>query len=130
MGFRSEELGREIVDAAFAVHKELGPGLLESVYELCLSDELISRGLGIRTQVPVPLIYKERKLESGFRLDILVENSIILELKAVEGLAPVHTAQVLTYLRLSNLSLGFLINFNEALIRDGIKRIVYNYKPF
>ena len=112
MGFRSEELGREIVDAAFAVHKELGPGLLESVYELCLADELISRGLGIRTQVPVPLIYKERKLESGFRLDILVENSIILELKAVEGLAPVHTAQVLTYLRLSNLSLGFLINFN------------------
>ena len=130
MGFRSEELGREIVDAAFAVHKELGPGLLESVYELCLADELISRGLGIRPQVPVPLNYKERKLESGFRLDILVENSIILELKAVEGLAPVHTAQVLTYLRLSNLSLGFLINFNEALIRDGIKRIVYNYKPF
>ena len=130
MGFRSEEVAREIVDAAFAVHNELGPGLLESVYELCLADELISRGLEIRTQVPVPLIYKERKLESGFRLDILVENSIIIELKAVEGLAPVHTAQVLTYLRLSNLSLGFLINFNEALIRDGIKRIVYNYKLF
>ncbi len=130
MGFRSEKLGREIVDAAFAVHKELGPGLLESVYELCLADELISRGLEIRTQVPVPLVYKGRKLESGFRLDILVDNKIIIELKAVEGLAPVHTAQVLTYLRLSTLSLGFLINFNEALIRDGIKRIVYNYKPF
>ena len=81
------------------------------------------------TQVPLPVIYKDRKLEAGFRIDLLVDNRVLVELKAVEGLAPIHTAQVITYLRLANLRLGFLINFNEVLLKDGIKRIVNNYQP-
>jgi GxxExxY protein len=126
---RSEFIAKEIVDAAFTVHKELGPGLLESVYEVCLCEELLSRNLSIENQVPVPVIYKNKVLNAGFRMDILVEKKVIVELKAVDILLPVHTAQVITYLKLANLSLGFLINFNEQTVREGLKRIVYNYVP-
>ena len=124
-----DKMATTILDAAFAVHKELGPGLLESVYEVCLLDELHRRGLKASSQVPLPVYFREKKLEAGFRVDILVENLILIELKAVEALAPIHTAQVITYLRLSNLNLGFLINFNEVLLKNGIKRIVNNYHP-
>jgi GxxExxY protein len=123
-----EKLATAVLDAAFAVHRELGPGLLETVYEVCLKDELLRKGLNVSTQVPLPVVYKERKLEAGFRIDLLVENKILLELKSVEALAPIHTAQVITYLRLSKLNLAFLINFNEILLKNGIKRIVNNYK--
>lgn len=126
---RSEFIAKEIVDAAFTVHKELGPGLLESVYDVCLCEELLSRKLSIENQVPVPVIYKNKVLNAGFRMDILVEKKVIVELKAVDILLPVHTAQVITYLKLANLSLGFLINFNEQTVREGLKRIVYNYVP-
>ena len=122
-----EKLATQVLDAAFAVHRELGPGLLESVYEVCMREELVRREIRVMTQVALPVIYKDRKLEAGFRIDLLIENRILVELKAVEALAPIHTAQVITYLRLSKLSLGFLINFNEVLLKNGIRRIVHNY---
>ncbi|MBX2817951.1 MAG: GxxExxY protein [Saprospiraceae bacterium] len=119
------ELGTEIIDAAYHVHVELGPGLLESAYQRCLSYELIDRGLKVELEKPLPLSYKEVALDCGYRIDILVESAIILELKTVESLAPIHTAQVLTYLKLSKLHLAYLLNFNVRRIKDGIKRIVH-----
>ncbi len=120
------EISKMIIGAAIEVHKQLGPGLLESSYEICLAYELRQLGLNIRTQVILPVVYKEVKLEAGYRIDILVENKVIIELKAVEVLANIHTAQLLTYLRLKHLKLGLLINFNSVRVVEGVKRIVNN----
>lgn len=115
-----------IIGAAISVHRELGPGLLESVYETCLAAELIERGIKVERQVPMPVSYKGERLECGFRVDLLVEGIVIVELKSIANLEPVHTAQLLTYLRLSRCRIGFLINFNVRLLRDGIRRFVYD----
>ena len=115
------------MDAAYQVHKELGPGLLESVYEFCLLHELMSRNLIVRNQVRMPIIYKGIELNKNFVIDILVENSIIIELKAVEMIHPIHEVQLLTYLKLADKKLGYLINFNVSLIKDGIKRKINGY---
>lgn len=120
------EIAKIIVDCCFKVHSELGPGLLESVYEEILSYKLIERGLSIERQKGIPVVYENLKMELGFRADIIVENKVIIELKSIDALAPVHSKQLLTYLKLTGLKLGLLINFNEALIKDGIKRIVNN----
>lgn len=121
---REERIARAIVDAAYAVHSNLGPGLLESVYEVCFCHELGKRGLAYRRQVVVPIVYDGITFEEGLRLDVLVEESIICELKAVEVMLPVFTAQLLTYLKLTGKRLGFLINFNVPLIKEGIKRVI------
>lgn len=120
------EISKKIIGAAIEVHKQLGPGLLESSYEICLAYELKQLGLSIQTQVALPVVYKEVKLEAGYRIDILVENKVIIEIKAVEALADIHTAQLLTYLKLKDLKLGLLINFNSLRVIDGVKRIVNN----
>jgi GxxExxY protein len=121
---QTERIATEIVDAAFKVHKELGAGLLECIYVACLVHELRKRGLQVETEVTVPVFYDGVRLDVGLRLDILVEDKIIIEAKAVEKIIPVHEAQVLTYLKLSQRRLGFLINFNSKLIKDGIKRMI------
>lgn len=118
------EISKEVVGAALEIHKALGPGLLESVYEECMCRELSLRGLAFKRQVVVPLKYKDLKLESGLRLDLLVEELVIIEIKAVEKVMPVHKAQILSYLRLTGKKLGLLINFNEELIKNGIHRVV------
>ena len=120
----TEKVATQIVDAAFSVHSTLGPGLLESVYEQCLAFELSERGLRFERQLVLPIKYKEHKIDSGLRLDFLVDDSVVVEIKAVECLVPVHTAQLLTYLKLSGHRLGFLINFNASLIKHGIHRYV------
>ncbi|MCI0343698.1 MAG: GxxExxY protein [Planctomycetales bacterium] len=114
----------QIVEAAFAVHSALGPGLLESVYEVCLCHELSKQGLTVERQVTLPVVYDGLRLDAGLRLDLLVESMVVVELKAVETLLPVHLAQLLTYLKLSRHRLGLLINFNVPAIKDGIKRVV------
>ncbi|MCE2957677.1 MAG: GxxExxY protein [Bacteroidota bacterium] len=120
------ELSKIIVDACFQVHRELGPGLFESVYEECLYYELVQRGLLVERQKELPVFYKEVKMEIAFRADLIVEKKVIVEIKSQEGIAPVHQKQLLTYLRLTDTKLGLLVNFNEALIKDGIQRIVNN----
>lgn len=120
----TDRVARQIVDSAFKVHSTLGPGLLEMVYEVCLAYELTRRGLAVSRQVSLPVVYDGQQLDAGFRLDLLVEQCVIVELKAVEALLPVHKAQVLTYLKLSRHRLGLLINFNVPLIKDGIVRLV------
>jgi len=117
-------IGKEVVDAAVQVHRELGPGLLESVYEVVLAKELENRGLRVERQVPVPIHYRGLRFEEGFRADIIVEGKVILELKSVEQLTKVHTKQVFTYLKLKGLRLGYLLNFGANLVKDGIDRIV------
>ena len=119
-----ELLASAIVDAAIRVHSALGPGLLESVYEACLVHELRSRGHVVETQVVLPILYRDLTIESGLRLDVRVDGLAIIELKAVEKLLPVHEAQLLTYLKLADLRLGFLLNFNVPLMKDGIMRRV------
>ena len=119
-----ERAARAIVDAAFTVHKSLGPGLLENVYEVCFCHELAKRGLSYDRQVVVPIVYDDITFDEGLRLDVLVEGLIICELKAVEMMHPVFTAQLLTYLKLAEKRLGFLINFNVPLIKQGIKRVI------
>ncbi len=116
-------VAKEIVDAAYAVHSQLGPGLLEGVYEACLAYELQKRGLRLERQLVLPVRYESVQLDAGLRLDLLVEQCVIVELKAVERILPVHKAQVLTYLKLTNKRLGLLINFNVPAIRSGIARI-------
>lgn len=118
-----DRVAKQVVDAAFTVHSTLGAGLLESVYEVCLAYELTKRGLKAERQLALPVVYDNVRLEAGFRLDLLVEKSVVVELKAVETLIPVHSAQLLTYLKLSGYRLGLLINFNVPLIKDGIKRL-------
>ncbi len=120
------EISKILVDCCFKVHTELGPGLLEYVYEEVLSYEIIKRGLNLERQKGIPVVYDQIKMELGFRADIIVENKVIIELKSIEAIAPVHTKQLLTYLKLTGMKLGLLVNFNEALIKDGIKRIVNN----
>lgn len=118
----------EIIGACIEVHKELGPGLLESAYEHCLVYELRNLGIYVEQQVMLPIIYKNAQLDVGYRIDLLVENEIILEIKAVKELEPIHTAQLLTYLKLKKLHLGLLINFNSIRVVDGIKRVINGYK--
>ena len=119
-----DKLAERILDAAFKVHRTLGPGLLESVYECCMLFELHRHGLQTQSQVHLPVNYDGCKIDAGLRLDLLVEDLIIVEIKAVEGLLPVHHAQVLTYLKLTDRQLGLLINFNEAKLSTGIKRVI------
>ena len=119
-----EKVGKAVLDAAFKVHTALGPGLLESVYETTLAYEVRKGGLLVETQVAIPIVYDKIKLESGLRLDMLVEKCVIVELKSVEKMIPVYEAQLMTYLRLSNVRLGFLINFNVPHLKEGIKRMV------
>ena len=120
------ELSRVVFDCALKVHQSLGPGLLESAYEECLFYELRKIGLNVEKQKPLPLIYEEVKLDVGYRIDIIVENKLIIEIKSVEALNDVHFAQLLTYLKLTNCKLGLLINFNVSLIKNGVKRVVNN----
>jgi GxxExxY protein len=117
------ELAKEIVDAAYRIHTTLGPGLLETVYGLTLAWELEKRGLRVARQPEIPVVYQGTRIEAGFRADLIVEDKVIVEVKSIEALAPVHKKQLLTYLRLANKRLGLLINFNVALIKDGITRI-------
>jgi GxxExxY protein len=119
-----ERVGKAVLDAAFKVHTALGPGLLESVYETTLAYEVQKGGLLVETQVAIPIVYDKIKLESGLRLDMLVEKCVIVELKSVEKMNPIFEAQLMTYLRLGNVRLGFLINFNVPHLREGIKRMV------
>ena len=119
-----EKVGKAVLDAAFKVHTALGPGLLESVYETTVAYEIRKGGLSVETQVAMPIVYDNTKLESGLRLDMLVEKCVIIELKSVEKMNPVYEAQLMTYLRLSNVRLGFLINFNVPRLKEGIKRMV------
>ncbi|CAL1693051.1 hypothetical protein MMB232_03234 [Brevundimonas subvibrioides] len=117
-------VGKAAMDAAFIVHSALGPGLLESVYEACLFEELRAAGLSVERQVAIPLSYREARLDVGFRLDLLVERKVIMEIKAIDALASIHTAQVLTYLKFSSLRLGYLVNFNVSRLKDGLRRVV------
>ncbi|MCP4040460.1 MAG: GxxExxY protein [Gammaproteobacteria bacterium] len=118
------QIAKEVVDAAFHVHSTIGPGLLETVYEVLLAHEIGEKGLSVKRQYPISIRYKNLTFNEGFRADIIVENSVIIELKAVETIAPVHKKQLLTYLRLTNTKLGLLINFGAPLIKNGIFRIV------
>ena len=124
-----DEVSGMIVDAAFKIHSGLGPGLLESVYEAVLARELERRGLRVTRQVLVPIEYEGMRLDEGFRIDLLVEDVVIVELKSVEKSAPVHSKQLLTYLRLMNLSVGLLVNFGAATLKEGLSRVVNNYHP-
>jgi len=118
------EISDEIVNAAMKVHSALGPGLLESAYAACLRHELIKRGLRVASEVPVPVVYDGIKLEAGYKLDLLVEDTVIVELKAIEALAPIHQAQIISYLKLAHKPIGLLINFHSLHLKDGIKRFV------
>lgn len=122
------DIAKIIVDVAFYIHKKLGPGLLESVYEIILAHELKRRGLNVDRQVPVRVVYDNIKLDEGFRADLIVEDKVIVELKSVEKVIPVHKKQLLTYLRLADKRLGLLINFGSELMRDGISRVVNGLK--
>ena len=122
------EIAKIIVDAAFQIHKRLGPGLLETVYEVVLAHDLKRRGLKVKRQVPVAIVYDDIKFDEGFRADLIVEEKVIVELKSVEKVIPVHKKQLLTYLRLADKRLGLLINFGSDLIRDGISRVVNGLK--
>ena len=121
---RENVIAREIVDAAFRIHTKLGPGLLESVYEATLAFELGRRGFDVIHQHPIPLVYEDVRLDIGFRADLIVDRLVIVEIKSVEGLAPVHKKQLLTYLKVADKRLGLLVNFNEELIKNGIVRVV------
>jgi GxxExxY protein len=122
------ELTEKIIGAAIEVHKVLGPGLLESAYEVCLAHELSLANLSFERQLALPVTYKSLPLDCGYRLDFLVENTVVLELKTVEGLQPIHQAQLLTYLKLGGWPIGLLINFNVPVLKKGIKRMVHNLK--
>ena len=115
-----------IVDAAFRVHRHFGPGLLESAYEACLAHELLSMGFNVEKQVALPLVYQDVKLDAGYRLDLWVERMVIIEVKAVDELHPVHMAQMITYLKLTGNRLGMIINFHSTLLKNGMRRVVNN----
>ena len=119
-----DNISNEIIGCAIEVHRNLGPGLLESAYEECLVHELRHKGLNVQRQKPVPVIYKEIQLDLGYRLDLLVENSVIVELKSIDALAPIHEAQILTYMRFSKRKVGLLINFNVTVLKNGLKKYV------
>ena|SRR5437867_703721 len=120
------QVGDMVVKSALEVHRQLGPGLLESTYESCLMYELIRNGVTVESQKALPVVYKEVKLECGYRIDLFVGGKVIIEIKSVDALNDVHMAQILTYLKLSGCKLGYLINFNVKLVKDGIKRVVNN----
>jgi GxxExxY protein len=122
------ELTKEVIGAAIEVHKVLGPGLLESAYEECLCRELALRGIGVERQLPLPVEYKGVRLDCGYRLDLLVDQSVVVEIKSLSSIERIHEAQHLTYLKLGDWNLGLLINFNVAVLKDGIKRIVLGLK--
>ena len=121
--YQNDPLTEKIIGFAIEIHRHLGPGLLESAYEECLCLELKQAGLSLQRQVPLPLVYKSVRLECGYRLDIVVERQIILEIKALERILPVHEAQLLTYMKLSGIRTGLLLNFNAAVLKDGIRRL-------
>ena len=121
------DLTGAVVDAAIKVHRALGPGLLESAYQACLAFELRDRDLLVETEVPLPVVYRDVQLEVGYRIDLLVENQVIVELKSVDSLLPIHQAQVLSYMKMSNKKVGLLINFNVTLLKDGERRLVKNF---
>jgi GxxExxY protein len=121
---KENDVATVVVDAALKVHKEIGPGLLETVYEVVLTHELRKRGLRVKRQVSIPIVYDEIKFDQGFRADLVVNDVVIVEIKSVEGLLPVHAKQLLTQLRLSSRRLGLLVNFGEAYLKNGIKRVV------
>lgn len=122
-----QRLTHEIIGSAIEVHRALGPGLLESAYEECVAKELTLRNISFERQKPIPLIYKDTKLDCGYRVDFLVGGRVVVELKSVEALAPIHDAIVLTYLRLSGCRIGLLINFNVSVLHEGVRRLVLNY---
>jgi len=122
------QITEKIIGAAIEVHRKLGPGLLESAYQECLGREMLLRSIPFEREVPVPVVYKDVHLECGYRLDFLVNRSVVVEIKAVEVMPPVYEAQLLTYLRLGGWQIGLLINFNVTLLRDGIRRRVLNFK--
>jgi len=122
-----EQLNEELIGAAIEVHRELGPGLLESSYERCLMHELLLRGIKVERQKYLPIMYKGIEIDEGYRIDLLVENKVVVELKVVDAILDLHLAQTRTYLKLSNKKLGFLMNFNTRLLKDGIRRVVCNY---
>jgi GxxExxY protein len=124
MAFENDRLTEKVIGLAIEVHRHLGPGLLESAYEECLCVELKEANLAFRRQVPLPIVYKSVRLDCGYRLDLLIEDHLILELKAVESLLPIHEAQVLTYMRLSGVRTGLLLNFNSAVLKNGIRRLM------
>ena len=119
-----EDVFRQVLDCSFKIHTSLGPGLLESVYVECLNYELIKSGLVVEKQKPLPLIYENVKLEAGYRIDLLAEGKVVVEVKAIDFLADIHMAQILTYMRLSECRLGLLVNFNVVHLKDGIKRVI------
>ena len=119
-----EAIAREIVDSAIKVHTRLGPGMLESAYEACIEYELVQRSLAVKKQMPMPVRYGDLAIDIGYRLDLVVEDAVVIELKSVKRLLPIHTAQLLSYLRAGDYRLGFLLNFNTVHMRDGIKRVV------
>ncbi|MBO9582615.1 MAG: GxxExxY protein [Flavobacterium sp.] len=127
---RTEEIGKIIVNAAFKVHKQLGPGLLERVYEVCLAHEITKAGLEVKRQVDIPIFYDGIEFSEGLRLDLLIEDSIIIEIKAVEQINPVWEAQIISQLKLLNKDLGYLINFNVPLIKSGIRRFINTKRIF
>jgi GxxExxY protein len=118
------DIATKVIGCAIEVHRMLGPGLLESAYQKCLQYELTSAGFYVEQEKPLPIVYKEVRLDHGYRLDLLIENKVVVEIKTVEGFTDVHSAQVLTYLRLGNYKLGLLINFHTSLLKSGIKRII------
>jgi GxxExxY protein len=123
---RENEISSKIIGAAIRVHRQLGPGLLESSYQHCLFYELLARGIRVRKEVPLPIVYRGEKLDAGYRMDLLVEDTVVVEIKSAEALAKIHFALLLTYLRLNDKKLGLLINFNTLLLKDGIQRVVNN----
>ncbi len=124
---RLDQMSRRIIGAAIEVHRHLGPGLLESAYQSCLAFELKQRGLRVEEQKPLPVTYKDVKLDSGYRLDLVVEDEVIVEVKAIEKLLPIHDAQLLSYLRLAHKKVGLLLNFHVPVLKDGLKRIVNKF---
>jgi GxxExxY protein len=124
MPFENDQLTEKVIGLAIEVHRQLGPGLLESAYEACLCLELQEAGLAFRRQVPLPITYKSVRLDCGYRLDLAIEDQLILELKAVEGLLPIHEAQLLTYMRLSGIRTGLLLNFNSSVLKNGMRRLM------
>lgn len=120
----TERVGRSVLNAAFSVHKALGPGLLESVYEACLAEELRQAGLTVERQAGIPITYGAVRMDVGHRVDLLVERAVVVEIKSIDALASSHTAQILTYLRFSGMRLGYLINFNTVMLKHGLRRLV------
>ncbi len=130
MEMKENEIGTKLLEAAIHIHRELRPGLLEAVYEVILARELSDRGLRVQRQVPVPIVFKGIRFDEGFRADIIIENKVLLELKSVERIVPAHKKQVQTYLRLTGLKLGYLLNFGEAVLKSGITRCVNGLEEY